>query len=151
MPQAALDTVIVPPVDVAAVIVESNGAHYGTVPLQNPQFLQDLREATSEHGVVFIMDEVVTGFRLSSGGAQVRWDLEPDITTMGRIVAGGQPGAAVGGRADIMDLMTIRGDPEWDANRRVAQGGTYNAQPVTAGRGDCHPGGHCNPGRKRHG
>ena len=54
---------------------------------------------------------------------------------MGKIVAGGQPGAAVGGRADIMDLMTIRGDPEWDANRRVAQGGTYNAQPVTAAAG----------------
>jgi glutamate-1-semialdehyde 2,1-aminomutase len=148
VPAAVMDTVIVAPVDVAAVdrilserndvaavIVESNGAHYGTAPLQNPQFLQDLREITSKHGVVFIMDEVVTGFRLSPGGAQQRWDLEPDITTLAKIVAGGQPGAAVGGRAEIMDLMTITGDADWDANRRVAQGGTYNAQPVTAAAG----------------
>ena len=148
VPAAALDTVIVAPVDiaavdrilsersdVAAVIVESNGAHYGTAPLQNPQFLQDLREVTAKHGVLFIMDEVVTGFRLSPGGAQVRWDLEPDITTLAKIVAGGQPGAAVGGRTDIMDLMTTRDDADWDANRRVAQGGTYNAQPVTAAAG----------------
>ena len=148
VPAAAMETVIVAPVDVAvvdrilaerddvaAVIVESNGAHYGTVPLQNPQFLQDLREVTSKHGVVFIMDEVVTGFRLSPGGAQGRWDLEPDITTLAKIAAGGQPGGALGGRADIMELMTIRDDPEWDAQQRVAQGGTYNAQPVTAAAG----------------
>ena len=148
VPQSALDSVIVAPVDaaavdrilsedddVAAVIVESNGAHYGTFPLQNPQFLQDLREITARHGVVFIMDEVITGFRLSPGGAQVRWDLEPDLTTMAKIVAGGQPGAAMGGRADIMELMAFRDDPEWDSLHRVAQGGTFNAQPVTAAAG----------------
>lgn len=148
VPQAVLDTVIVAPVDVAAVdrilsedddiagvIIESNGAHYGTVPMQNPQFLQDLREVTARYGVVFIMDEVVTGFRLSPGGAQGRWDLEPDITTLAKIVAGGQPGAAIGGREDIMQIMASRDDPEWDGTRRVAQGGTFNAQPVTAAAG----------------
>ena len=148
VPQAVLDTVIVAPVDIAAVdkilsedddiagvIVEANGAHWGTVPLQNPQFLQDLRDVTRRHGVVFIMDEVVTGFRLSPGGAQVRWDLEPDITTLAKIVAGGQPGAAIGGREEIMQVMAMKDDPEWDETRRVAQGGTYNAQPVTAAAG----------------
>ena len=121
MPQEVLDTVIVSPVDaaaldgilasdddIAAVIVECNGAHYGTFPLMNPDFLRDVREITERHGVVFIMDEVITGFRLSPGGAQVRWDIEPDLTTMAKIVAGGQPGAAVGGRADIMELMAFR-------------------------------------------
>ena len=148
VPQAALDTVIVAPTDVAAVdriltndsdvaavIVECNGAHYGTFPLLNPQFLQDIRDVTSKHGVVFIMDEVITGFRLSSGGAQGRWNLEPDLTTMAKIIAGGQPGAAVGGRADIMELMSFRDDPEWDSVGRVPQGGTFNAQPVTAAAG----------------
>ena len=148
IPKEALDTVIVAPVDasavdrilseddnIAAVIVESNGAHYGTFPLQNPQFLQDLREITEKHGVVFIMDEVVTGFRLSPGGAHVRWNIEPDLTTMAKIVAGGQPGGAVGGKKDIMELIAFRDDPEWDTVHRVAQGGTFNAQPVTAAAG----------------
>ena len=148
VPQAVLGTVIVAPVDareveriisanddIAAVIVECNGAHYGTFPLQNPGFLQDLREITARHGVVLIMDEVITGFRLSPGGAQVRWDIEPDLTTMAKIVAGGQPGAAVGGRSDIMELMAFRDDPDWDNVHRVPQGGTFNAQPVTAAAG----------------
>lgn len=148
VPREIMDTVIVAPVDaaaldriltenddVAAVIVECNGAHYGTFPLMNPDFLQDVRDVTAKHNVIFIMDEVITGFRLSPGGAQARWDLEPDLTTMAKIVAGGQPGAAVGGRADIMELMAFRDDPEWDSVLRVPQGGTYNAQPVTVAAG----------------
>ncbi len=148
VPKAVLDSVIVSPVDiaaldrilsedndVAAVIVECNGAHYGTFPLQNPQFLHDLRDVTARHGVVFIMDEVITGFRLSPGGAQVRWDLQPDLTTMAKIIAGGQPGSAVGGKAEIMELMAFSDDPEWNNVLRVAQGGTYNAQPTTVAAG----------------
>ena len=148
IPQSVVDTVIVAPVDtaavdrilsedadIAAVIVECNGAHYGTFPLQNPQFLQDLREITAKHGVVYIMDEVVTGFRLSPGGAQVRWEIEPDLTTLAKVVAGGQPGAAVGGKAEVMEMMAFKDDPAWDEVHRVAQGGTFNAQPVTAAAG----------------
>ncbi len=148
VPQAVLDTVIVaqPDVaevdrilsednDIAGVIVESNGAHWGMFPLQNPTFLQGLRDVTKKHDVVFIMDEVVTGFRLSPGGAHMRWDLEPDIATMAKIIAGGQPGAAVGGKAEIMEMMAFRDDPSWDSVGRVAQGGTYNAQPITAAAG----------------
>ncbi len=148
VPREVLDTVIVAPVDaaavdrilsedddIAAVIVECNGAHYGTFPLMNPDFLQDIRDITAKRNVLFIMDEVITGFRLSPGGAQARWDIEPDLTTMAKIVAGGQPGAAVGGRSDIMELMSFRDDPEWDSVLRVPQGGTFNAQPVTAAAG----------------
>lgn len=148
VPQSVLDTVITaqPDIadverilsqddDIAGVIIEANGAHFGTVPLRNPEFLQDLREVTQRYGVIMIMDEVVTGFRLSPGGAQERWGIEPDLTTLAKIVAGGQPGAAVGGKAEIMQQMAIRGDPEWDVVQRVAQGGTYNSQPITAAAG----------------
>lgn len=147
VPQAVLDTVIVAPVDIAAVdwilsedddiagvIVEANGAHWGTVPLQNPQFLQNLQDVTRRHGVVFIMDEVVTGFRLSPGGAQVRWDLEPDITTLAKIVAGGLPGGAVCGRKDILDFLDF--DVSKEAGReKVRHQGTFNANPVSAAAG----------------
>ena len=145
VPQVALDTVIVAAAvnrilsednDIAGVIAEANGAHYGTFPLQNPQFLQDLREITSSHGVIFVMDEVITGFRLARGGAQARWNIEPDLTTLAGIMGGGQPGAAVGGKMDIMEWMAYRSDqPEWNKTQRVAQGGTYNANPVTAAAG----------------
>ena len=145
IPQAVLDTVIVVPADVkevervlserddvAGVIVECTGAHFGTFPLQNPQFLHDLQDVCNRHGVMFIMDEVITGFRLSKGGAQERWDLDPDITTMAKIMAGGQPGAAVGGKKHVMDVMAFSGDAERDSTSRVAQAGTYNAQPISA-------------------
>ena len=121
--------------DVAAVIVEANGAHWGTVPLPNPEFLQSVQAMCNARGVVFILDEVVTGFRHSRGGAQVRWGVTPDITTFGKIVSGGEPGAAVGGRRDIMDMLAITGDPAWDNVRRVSQGGTFNANPTTAAAG----------------
>ena len=121
--------------DVAGVIVECNGAHFGTFPLQNPKFLRDLQEVCRKHKVVFMMDEVITGFRLSSGGAQERWDLDPDLTAMAKIMAGGQPGAAVGGKAEIMETMAFKEDEEWNTQKRVAQGGTYNAQPIAAAAG----------------
>jgi len=148
IPKAVRDTVIVVPIDlqkveqvlqtdsdIAGVIAECNGAHFGTFPLQNPAFLHDLQDLCQKYGVLFIMDEVITGFRLSKGGAQERWDLEPDITTMAKIMAGGQPGAAVGGKAEIMEVMAFKGTTEWDSQHRVAQGGTYNAQPITAAAG----------------
>jgi glutamate-1-semialdehyde 2,1-aminomutase len=143
IPQVVLDSVVVAPADaaavsrilsedddIAAVIVECNGAHWGTLPLQNPRFLQDLRDIADRHGVVFIMDEVITGFRLSRGGAQVRWDLRPDLTTMAKIVAGGLPGGAVAGKAEIMEML---GDT--DPSRRLAHPGTFNANPVSATAG----------------
>ena len=127
---AAVETLLESDDDIAAVILEPTGAHWGQFPLPNPGFLDVLRELTVRHGVVMIMDEVICGFRLSRGGAQGRFDIMPDLTTMGKIVAGGLPGGAVAGRADIMNLLS--GD---DPSRTIAHPGTYNANPVSAATG----------------
>jgi glutamate-1-semialdehyde 2,1-aminomutase len=117
---------------IAGLILEPTGAHYGQLPFDTPNYLKGLRELTSQHGVVLIFDEVVTGFRASPGGAQELYGVRPDITTMAKIVAGGLPGGAVGGQADIIDMIAHRGDPEWDNTRRVYHPGTFNANPLSA-------------------
>ena len=129
---AALEDTLARDSDIAAVISEPTGAHMGQYPLHVPDYLHQLREVTESFGVLMILDEVVTGFRLSSGGAQVRYGVKPDLTTMAKIVAGGLPGGVVGGRADIIDMISHRGDPEWDNTRRVAHPGTFNANPLSA-------------------
>ena len=118
--------------DIAALILEPTGAHYGQLPFDTPNYLKGLRELTSQYGVVLIFDEVVTGFRASPGGAQVLYGVSPDITTLAKIVAGGLPGGAVAGKADIIDMIAYRGDPEWDNTQRVYHPGTFNANPLSA-------------------
>jgi len=118
--------------DVAALILEPTGAHYGQLPFDTPNYLKGLRELTAHYGVVLIFDEVVTGFRASPGGAQVRYGVRPDLTTMAKIVAGALPGGAVGGKADIIDMIAHRGDPDWDNTHRVYHPGTFNANPLSA-------------------
>ena len=127
---AALDRLLERDNDIAAVICEPGGGHWGQFPLDNPAFLQDLREVTAKHGVIMIMDEVICGFRLSRGGAQARWGIRPDLTTMAKIVAGGFPGGAVAGRSDIMDQLGNEDDA-----LRIAHPGTFNANPVSATAG----------------
>ena len=121
--------------DVAALILEPTGAHYGQLPFDVPNYLKGLRELTSQHGVVLIFDEVVTGFRASPGGAQVLYDITPDLTAMAKIVAGALPGGAVGGKAEIVDMIAHRGDPEWDNTHRVYHPGTFNGNPLSAAAG----------------
>ena len=118
--------------EIAALILEPTGAHYGQLPFDIPNYLSGLRELTAQHGVVLIFDEVVTGFRAAPGGAQVLYEITPDLTTMAKIVAGALPGGAVGGKAEIIDMMAQRGDPEWDNQRRVYHPGTFNANPLSA-------------------
>ena len=118
--------------DIAALILEPTGAHYGQLPFDTPNYLKGLRDLTTQHGVVLIFDEVVTGFRASPGGAQVLYDVAPDLTTMAKIVAGALPGGAVGGKADIVDMIAHRNDPEWDNQRRVYHPGTFNGNPLSA-------------------
>ncbi len=118
--------------DIAALILEPTGAHYGQLPFDTPNYLKGLRDLTNQHGVILIFDEVVTGFRASPGGAQVLYDVSPDLTTMAKIVAGALPGGAVGGKADIVDLIAHRNDPEWDNQRRVYHPGTFNGNPLSA-------------------
>ena len=116
--------------DIAGVLLEAAGASTGQVPLP-AGFHAGLRALTKKHGVVLMFDEVVTGFRWSRGGAQARYGVTPDICAMAKIVAGGLPGGAIGGRADIIDQL--------DANAAKAAGrekighqGTSNSNPLCA-------------------
>ena len=132
---AAVEDVLNRDKDIAGLILEPTGAHYGQLPFDTPNYLKGLRELTEQHGVILIFDEVVTGFRASRGGTQVRYGISPDLTTMAKIVAGGLPGGAVGGKADIVDMIAHRGDPEWDNHHRVYHPGTFNANPLSATAG----------------
>ena len=112
--------------EIAAVILEPTGAVGGRLPVA-AEFVRQVRESTARHGVLLIFDEVVTGFRITPGGAQRRLGIRPDLTTMAKIVAGGLPGGAVGGRAEILDQIAMSGGA-----RRVAHPGTFNANPLSA-------------------
>ncbi len=120
--------------DVAAVILEASGASWSTLPLP-AGFLAELRALTERHGVLLIMDEVITGFRWSPGGVQAKEGITPDLTTLAKILAGGLPGGAVGGRADVMALLDFREDRHFNRFGRVAHPGTYNANPLSAAAG----------------
>jgi glutamate-1-semialdehyde 2,1-aminomutase len=116
--------------DVAAVILEASGAAWGTVPLP-AGFLEALRRETLATETVLIFDEVVSGFRWSPGGVQQVAGVQPDLTALGKILAGGMPGGAVCGRADLMGALALSpGDPH-----RVAHPGTHNAHPACAAAG----------------
>lgn len=111
---------------IAAVIVEPVAGNMGCIP-PAPGFLEGLRRITEQHGALLIFDEVMTGFRLSRGGAQQVYGVKPDMTTLGKIIGGGLPIAAYGGRADIMKKVAPAGP--------VYQAGTLSGNPiaVTAG------------------
>ena len=120
--------------DIAGVILEPSGASWGRVPVA-PEYLRGLREVTRKRGVLLIFDEVVTGFRFSPGGAQQLYGLIPDLSCFAKVVAGGMPGGAVSGRADIMALFDQTGDPRHDRFGRVTHLGTFNAAPLSAAAG----------------
>jgi glutamate-1-semialdehyde 2,1-aminomutase len=114
------------PEEIAAVIVEPVAANMGVVPPQ-PGFLSNLRELTSEFGALLIFDEVITGFRVGYGGAQTLYGVTPDLTCLGKIIGGGLPVGAYGGRREIMELVAPLGP--------VYQAGTLSGNPLvmTAG------------------
>ena len=132
---AAVEDVIKRDPDIAGIILEPTGAHFGQLPFDIPNYLKGLREVTAQNSVVLIFDEVVTGFRASPGGTQVRYGISPDLTTLAKIVAGGLPGGAVGGKADIIDMIAHRNDPDWDNTHRVYHPGTFNGNPLSAAAG----------------
>jgi glutamate-1-semialdehyde 2,1-aminomutase len=119
---------------VAAVILEPAGGRSMVAPT-DPAFLRALRELTRARGVVLIFDEVVTGFRMAPGGAQEYFGVTADLTCLAKAVAGGLPGAALAGRAEIMDLIAFTGDPRRDRTARVADQGTHSATPIVAAAG----------------
>jgi glutamate-1-semialdehyde 2,1-aminomutase len=120
--------------EVAAVILEPAAARSMVVPT-NPAFLRGLRQLTRERGVILIFDEVVTGFRMAPGGAQEYFGVTADLTCLAKAVAGGLPGAALVGRADILDTVAFSGDAKRDRTKRVADQGTYSATPLIAAAG----------------
>lgn len=122
---------------IAAVIVEPVVGNMGCIP-PAPGFLEAVRELTSRHGALLIFDEVMTGFRVALGGAQKRFEILPDLTTLGKIIGGGLPMAAYGGRADIMKKVAPIGP--------IYQAGTLSGNPLAVAAGlamlrylDAHP------------
>ncbi|MGO9639784.1 MAG: glutamate-1-semialdehyde 2,1-aminomutase [Candidatus Acidiferrales bacterium] len=111
---------------IAAVIVEPVAANMGVVP-PAPGFLMGLRELTQRHGALLIFDEVITGFRLCYGGAQALFGITPDLTTLGKIIGGGLPLAAYGGRRDLMQRLAPEGP--------VYQAGTLSGNPLAVRAG----------------
>lgn len=111
---------------IAALIVEPVGANMGVVP-PAPGFLEGLRKLCTEHGAVLIFDEVITGFRLARGGAQEYYGIQADLTTYGKIIGGGMPVGAYGGRREIMEVVSPVG--------KVYQAGTLSGNPVAMAAG----------------
>ena len=111
---------------IAAVIVEPVAGNMGLV-LPDPEFLPGLRRLCDANGSLLIFDEVMTGFRVALGGAQERYGVSPDLTALGKVVAGGTPAAAYGGRADLMRLMAPEGP--------VYQAGTLAGNPIVTAAG----------------
>ncbi len=111
---------------IASIIVEPVAGNMGCVP-PAPGFLEGLRRITEHHGALLIFDEVMTGFRLSRGGAQQLFDVTPDLTTMGKIIGGGLPLAAYGGRKDVMIKVAPSGP--------IYQAGTLSGNPVAVSAG----------------
>jgi len=112
--------------DIACVIVEPVAGNMGVV-VPERNFLLKLRELTSELGIVLIFDEVITGFRLALGGAQERFGITPDLTCLGKIIGGGLPVGAYGGKAEIMDMVAPDGP--------VYQAGTLSGNPLAMAAG----------------
>jgi glutamate-1-semialdehyde 2,1-aminomutase len=137
LPAAAEATVVCPPDadavadalkadgEIGTIICEVSGANWGCVPLKEG-FLAELRRLADEHEVVLIFDEVITGFRWSPGGVQAVSGVTPDLTTMAKIVTGGMPGGAVGGKEKVMGML----DPKNEQN--VFHRGTFNGNPLVA-------------------
>jgi glutamate-1-semialdehyde 2,1-aminomutase len=111
---------------IAAIIVEPVVGNMGCIP-PAPGFLEALRELTKRHGALLIFDEVMTGFRVALGGAQKRFEILPDLTTLGKIIGGGLPMAAYGGRADIMKKVAPVGP--------IYQAGTLSGNPLAVAAG----------------
>ena len=111
---------------IAAIIVEPVAGNMGVVPPQ-PGFLEGLRKLTNDNGALLIFDEVISGFRVAYGGAQARYNVRPDLTCLGKIIGGGLPVGAYGGRADVMRMVAPLGP--------AYQAGTLSGNPLAVAGG----------------
>jgi glutamate-1-semialdehyde 2,1-aminomutase len=125
-PEAVEDAFRAHPDRIAAVIVEPVVGNMGCVP-PLPGYLQALRDITARHGALLIFDEVMTGFRVAFGGAQRRYGIHPDLTTLGKVIGGGLPVGAYGGRRDIMNMVAPVGP--------IYQAGTLSGNPLAVAAG----------------
>ena len=114
---------------IGAVILEPTGGHWGAVPIRG-EFLKGLRDICTRRNVVLIFDEVITGFRVSPGGAQAYYGVTPDLTALAKILAGGLPGGCVAGREAILSFIEPRA-----GRAKMKHPGTYNANPLSASAG----------------
>jgi glutamate-1-semialdehyde 2,1-aminomutase len=112
--------------EIASVIVEPVAGNMGVVP-PKPDFLSGLRDLTTEHGSLLIFDEVMTGFRVHPGGAQTLYNVKPDLTTLGKVIGGGLPVGAYGGKREIMEMIAPAG--------LVYQAGTLSGNPLAMSAG----------------
>ncbi|HEY2704661.1 MAG TPA: aminotransferase class III-fold pyridoxal phosphate-dependent enzyme [Candidatus Dormibacteraeota bacterium] len=118
--------------DVAALILEASGARFGWLPLP-PEHVVEAARLCRESGTLLVVDEVVTGFRVARDGMQGRLGVRPDLSAFAKVIGGGLPGGAVGGRAGVMDLLAVpagEGDEHF-----VSHPGTFNANPLSAAAG----------------
>jgi glutamate-1-semialdehyde 2,1-aminomutase len=122
----ALESMFTQHTDVAAFIIEPVQGNVGPI-LPEKNYLKDIREITKAHDVLLIFDEVITGYRLGIGGAQVMYGIRPDLTTLGKIIGGGLPIGAFGGRKEIMQLVAPQGP--------VYQAGTFSGNPLSLSAG----------------
>ncbi len=135
IPQGVKDDVIIVPFNNLAAIEKAFAA--GNVAcmilhcnnMYTKEYIEGLRELTNRYGVVFIMDEVISGFRYAAGGAQEYYHVTPDLAVLGKIIGGGAPVGAVCGKRDIMELHAFK-DDHWNRFVRLKVGGTWNAQPL---------------------
>ncbi len=118
----ALESLLTVNADIAALIIEPVQGNVGPI-LPEDTYLHDIREITRAHDVLLIFDEVITGYRLGIGGAQELYRVQPDITTLGKIIGGGLPIGAFGGRREIMELVAPQGP--------VYQAGTFSGNPLS--------------------
>ncbi len=125
-PDAVKAAFVANPNEIAAIIVEPVPGNAGLY-LPRPGYLELLRDVAKAHGALLIFDEVMTGFRLAPGGAQERFNISPDLTCFGKIIGGGLPVGAFGGRADIMDCLAPLGP--------VYQAGTLSGNPIAMAAG----------------
>jgi glutamate-1-semialdehyde 2,1-aminomutase len=143
IPEAIRETMVTCPTDaqkveehlkadrqIGTIIVEVSGANWGSVPIRD-EFLRALRELADRYECVLIFDEVITGFRWSPGGKQAVIGVTPDMTTMAKIVAGGMPGGALGGKEEIMRLLDPRTEID-GLKPAIIHRGTFNASPLVS-------------------
>jgi len=132
--EAAFDIVKKNKDDLAVVLVEVIQGLGGNI-VGDRSFIQELRNLTKDLGIVLLVDEIITGYRLGLGGGQEYYDIEPDISTFGKILGGGLPVGAVGGKEWVMEAIAYTGDLAVDAKSKAFYGGTFNGNMLTMAAG----------------